>query len=38
MSFFLYTFIGSVFMPIGLIYLYLKGGIADRRHGCCRSA
>ena len=32
MKFFLYTFIGSVFMLIGLIYLYLKGGswqIAD---------
>ncbi len=32
MKFFLYTFIGSVFMLVGLIYLYLKGGswaIAD---------
>jgi NADH-quinone oxidoreductase subunit M len=32
LKFFLYTFLGSVFMLIGLIYLYLKGGswqIAD---------
>jgi hypothetical protein len=26
MKFFLYTFLGSVFMLVGLIYLYLKGG------------
>lgn len=26
MKFFLYTFLGSVFMLIGLIYLYMKGG------------
>lgn len=26
LKFFLYTFLGSVFMLIGLIYLYLKGG------------
>ena len=26
MKFFLYTFLGSVFMLIGLIYMYLKGG------------
>ncbi|MBS7457588.1 NADH-quinone oxidoreductase subunit M [Coralloluteibacterium stylophorae] len=26
MKFFLYTFLGSIFMLIGLIYLYLKGG------------
>ena len=26
MKFFIYTFLGSVFMLIGLIYLYLKGG------------
>src|SRR6187549_3343129 len=25
-KFFLYTFLGSVFMLVGLIYLYLKGG------------
>jgi NADH-quinone oxidoreductase subunit M len=25
MKFFLYTFLGSVFMLVGLIYLYLKG-------------
>src|SRR3546814_8019889 len=25
-KFFLYTFLGSLFMLIGLIYLYLKGG------------
>ena len=32
LKFFLYTFLGSVFMLVGLIYLYLKGGswqIAD---------
>ncbi|MGX5672894.1 NADH-quinone oxidoreductase subunit M [Thermomonas fusca] len=32
LKFFLYTFLGSVFMLIGLVYLYLKGGswqIAD---------
>ncbi len=32
MKFFLYTFLGSVFMLVGLIYLYMKGGswqIAD---------
>lgn len=26
MKFFLYTFLGSIFMLVGLIYLYLKGG------------
>ncbi len=26
MKFFLYTFLGSIFMLIGLVYLYLKGG------------
>ncbi|MGN7724984.1 NADH-quinone oxidoreductase subunit M [Luteimonas sp. 22616] len=26
MKFFLYTFLGSVFMLVGLIYMYLKGG------------
>lgn len=26
MKFFLYTFLGSVFMLVGLIYLYMKGG------------
>ena len=26
MKFFLYTFLGSVFMLVGLVYLYLKGG------------
>src|SRR3546814_9655325 len=26
LKFFLYTFLGSVFMLVGLIYLYLKGG------------
>jgi hypothetical protein len=25
-KFFLYTFLGSVFMLVGLVYLYLKGG------------
>lgn len=39
MKFFLYTFIGSVFMLIGLIYLYLKGGswqIADMAAAAAR--
>src|SRR3546814_8079557 len=26
MKFFLYTFLGSVFMLVGLIYMYMKGG------------
>lgn len=26
MKFFLYTFLGSIFMLVGLVYLYLKGG------------
>jgi NADH:ubiquinone oxidoreductase subunit 4 (subunit M) len=29
MKFFLYTFLGSVFMLVGLIYLYLKSGSFD---------
>jgi formate hydrogenlyase subunit 3/multisubunit Na+/H+ antiporter MnhD subunit len=31
-KFFLYTFLGSIFMLIGLIYLYLKSGSFDAGH------
>ena len=38
-KFFLYTFLGSVFMLVALIYMYLEGGRAtrSRRSRACRS-